>query len=160
VVKAAEAARHVAYELHPTELDDLGLEKALRAYCEQIGQENGVSVEFTSRKMPGELKRETSLCLYKVAQEALRNVVKHSRAQRAAVTLDRADKHIRLRVEDDGNGFQLSSLQASAGLGVASMRERMQLANGKLSITSESGKGTLVVAEVPLGRQRGEEHEG
>ncbi|HTS46760.1 MAG TPA: chemotaxis protein CheB, partial [Bryobacteraceae bacterium] len=66
VVKAAEAARHVAYELHPTELDDLGLEKALRAYCQQIGQENGVSVEFASHRVPQELTRETALCLYKV----------------------------------------------------------------------------------------------
>ena len=155
VVKAAEAARHVAYELHPTELDDLGLEKALRAYCEQIAQENGVSVEFTSRKVPAELKRETSLCLYKVAQEALRNVVKHSRAQHVTVTLDRANRHIRLRVEDNGNGFQLSSLQGSAGLGVASMRERVQLANGKLSLSSLPGKGTLVVAEIPVGRGGG-----
>ena len=152
VVKAAEAARHVAYELHPTELEDLGLEKALRAYCEQTGRVNGVSVEFSSRRVPTDLKRDTSLCLYKVAQEALRNVVKHSRAQRATVTLERADQHIRLRVEDDGNGFQLSTLQAAAGLGVASMQERVQLVNGKFSITSEPGKGTQVAAELPLGR--------
>ena len=152
VIKAAEAARQVAYELHPSELDDLGLGKALRAYCEQVGQENGIRIEFTSRGVPPDLKREIASCLYKVAQEALWNVVKHSKSKRTTVTLDTADGHLRLRIQDNGKGFRLSTLQASTGLGVASMRERVQLVNGKFSITSKPGKATQVIAEVPLGR--------
>ena len=152
VVKAAEAARHVAYELHPTELDDLGLEKALRAYCGELGREHSIAIEFSSRGLPRELKREIASCLYKVAQEALRNVVKHSKAKSASVTLDTDDTRARLRVEDSGAGFQLASLQGANGLGVASMRERVQLVNGKFVIFSEPGKGTKVVTEVPLAR--------
>ncbi len=152
VVKAAEAARHVAYELHPSELDDLGLETTLRDYCEQVSRETGVAVEFNRRKVPAQLTREVASCLYKVAQEALRNIVKHSQAQRATVTLDAANRHIRLRIADNGKGFLLSSLEAPTGLGVASMRERVQLANGKFSITSEPGKGTQVIADLPLDR--------
>jgi len=150
VVKAAEAARHVAYELHPSELDDLGLETTLRDYCEQVSRETGVAVEFNRRKVPAQLTREVASCLYKVAQEALRNIVKHSQARRATVTLDAADRHLRLRIQDNGKGFPLSSLQASTGLGVASMRERVQLVNGKFSITSEPGNGTQVAADLPL----------
>jgi len=153
VVKAAEAARHVAYELHPSELDDLGLETTLRDYCEQVSRETGVAVEFNRRKVPAQLTREVASCLYKVAQEALRNIVKHSHAQRATVNLDAANRHIRLRIEDNGKGFLLSSIQSSTGLGVASMRERVQLVNGKFSITSGPGKGTQVVADLPLDRE-------
>jgi len=79
--------------------------------------------------------------------------VKHSQARRATVTLDAADRHLRLRIQDNGKGFPLSSLQASTGLGVASMRERVQLVNGKFSITSGPGKGTQVVADLPLDRE-------
>ena len=150
VIKAAEAARHVAYELHPTEVDDLGLEKALRAYCDELSKENGINIRFQSRKVPKALKRETASCLYKVAQEGLRNVLKHTNAKRAKLTLTTVDGHIQLRLDDDGQGFQISSLQGAAGLGIAGMRERVQLVNGKFDINSEPGKGTQVVAEIPL----------
>ncbi len=150
VIRAAEAARHVAYELHPTELEDLGLEAALRSYCEEFGRENEVTVKFSDGKVPARLKRETASCLYKVVQEGLRNVVKHSGAKRASVTLDTIGKNVRLRVQDQGKGFRLSSLQGSTGLGVASMRERVELVNGTLRIVSEPGKGTQLVAEIPL----------
>ena len=150
VVKAAEAARHVAYELHPTEVDDLGLVNALQAYCQQVGADSGIEVEFQSRKVPRNLKREIASCLYKVAQEGLRNVVKHAHVSQARVALDTNSKTIRVRLEDKGKGFALSALQASSGLGVASMRERVQLVNGKFTINSEPGKGTQVLAEIPL----------
>jgi two-component system, chemotaxis family, CheB/CheR fusion protein len=150
VAKAAETTRQVAYELHPGEVDDLGFEKALRAYCEQFGRENGVTVEFRSRKVPRKLKREIASCLYKVAREGLRNVAKHAQAKRASLKVDTVDKHIRLRLEDAGKGFQLSSLQGAPGLGVASMRERVQLVNGKFTIQSEPGKGTRLLAEIPM----------
>jgi len=150
VVKAAEAARHVAYELHPSELDDLGLEKALRAYCEQFETETGIAVDFKSRKVRSALARDAASCIYKVAQEALRNVAKHSNAKQAKVVLEPVNKHLRLRVSDRGRGFNLSSLQSANGLGVASMRERVQLCNGKFSIASEPGKGTDVIVEIPL----------
>ena len=150
VIKAAEIARHVAYELHPSELDDLGLEKAMRAYCQQIAGESGIAVDFKCRKIPAELNRETASCLYKVAQEALRNVAKHAKAKQAKVVLESADSHIRLSISDGGKGFDVSLLQGDIGLGVASMRERVQLCNGKFNIASQRGAGTEVTAELPL----------
>jgi two-component system, chemotaxis family, CheB/CheR fusion protein len=150
VVEAAEAGRRVAYELHPSELEDLGLEAALRAHCEKLGKGQGFAVEFTSRNLPEGLTREIASCLYRVAQESLRNVVKHAKTKRATVTLEGTANSIRLGVEDQGTGFSIRSLTASPGLGIVSMRERVQLANGKFSIASEPGKGTRISAEVPL----------
>ena len=149
VIKAAEAARHLAYELHPTELDDLGLENALRAYCEQFSSDNGIHVDFTASKTPN-VSREVASALYKVAQEGLRNAAKHSKTKRAKVILDTKDSTVRLRVEDSGAGFNIKSLPASAGLGIASMRERVELVNGKFMVRSEPGKGTQVGVEIPL----------
>ncbi len=159
IVRAAEAARHAAYELHPSEVDDLGLEKALRAYCEQFGHENHIAVEFTSRKVPTAMRREIASCLYRVAQEALRNIAKHSNARSANINLYVSDGYVRLRIEDNGKGFQMAALKASSGLGIASMRERTHLINGKFSLISEPGKGTQVVADIPLGDAGGKDNE-
>jgi signal transduction histidine kinase len=149
VVKAADAARQVAYELHPSELDDLGLENALRQYCEQFGHDHGIRVEFTSGNPPAGLKRDIATAIYKVAQEGLWNVAKHSKAKKAKVALEGTPDRIRLRVEDNGKGLHLPSLETSKGLGVGGMRERIELINGTFSITSKPGKGTRIVAEVP-----------
>ena len=88
VVRAAEAARQVAYKLHPTELDDLGLEEALRLYCEEFGHREGIAVEFNSQNLPPTFSREIAYCLYKVAQESLRNIAKHAQAKQAAVSIE------------------------------------------------------------------------
>jgi two-component system CheB/CheR fusion protein len=150
IVEAAESARHVAYELHPTELEDLGLDKALRRYSEQLAAENKIAIAFTSSGVPPDLHRDIASCLYKVAQESLRNVIKHSNASRVRVSIKTNDKKIKLCVEDNGQGFRLSTLQGSDGLGVAGMRERVQLVNGKFNIQTERGKHTTVIAEVEL----------
>ena len=150
VVRAAEAARHVAYKLHPTELDDLGLEEALRLYCEEFGQREGIAVEFNSQNLPATFSREIAYCLYKVAQEGLRNIAKHAQAKRAAVSIEGTGNVVRLRVEDSGAGFAVSSLKGTAGLGILAMKERVQLAKGKFSIASEPGKGTRISVEIPV----------
>ena len=149
-VRAAEAARQVAYKLHPTELDDLGLETALRLYCEELGQREGIAVKFSGRNLPQTFSREIAYCLYKVAQESLRNVAKHSQAKRATVSVEGTADGVRLGVEDFGGGFSVSSLKTTSGLGILSMRERVHLANGKFSIASEQGKGTRISVEIPL----------
>ncbi len=150
VVRAAETARHVAYKLHPTELDDLGLETALRLHSEEFGQREGIDVAFQSRNLPPGIDRDIAHCLYKVAQESLRNVVKHAGAKRAAVSIESTADEVRLTVEDFGAGFSVSLLETTAGLGVMSMQERVQLAKGRFSIASEPGKGTRITVEVPL----------
>ena len=149
VVQAAEAARHIAHELHPSELEDLGLAAALRAYCEDFRRQ-GIKVEFTERGLHQTVSREIASCLYKVAQEGLRNVAKYGKTKQASVTLEGAGDWIRLRVEDRGSGFPVESLAGTAGLGIPTMKERVRLMNGNFEIHSKPGQGTQISVELPL----------
>jgi len=149
VVEAATAARHIAYELHPSELDDLGLENALKQYCQEFGRQQGLTIEYSSRAVPQKLKREITSAIYKVAQEGLWNVAKHSKAKKAKISLEGDDNVVRLRVEDSGAGFNMLKLNQPDGIGLASMRERTELIRGKFTITSAPRKGTQITVEVP-----------
>jgi len=150
VVRAAETARHVAHQLHPSELDDLGLVAALRSYCEDFAGREGIAVKFASRKVPKELKREIASCLYKVTQESLSNISKHAGAKSVFVTLAGTAERIRLTVKDTGIGFRTQSPGTNVGLGILSMRERVGLLHGRFEILSHPGQGTEVTAEIPL----------
>ena len=152
VVRAAETARHVAHQLHPSELDDLGLVAALRSYCEDFARREGIAVKFASRKVPKELKREIASCLYKVTQESLSNIARHAGAKAAFVALAGTAKRIRLTVKDTGIGFRPQP-RANVGLGILSMKERVSLLHGSLAISSHPGQGTEVTAEIPLEAQ-------
>lgn len=150
VVQAAEAARHAAHELHPLELDDLGLVVALRSYCEDFAKREGIQVGVESRGVPRRLKREIGSCMYKVAQESLNNIARHACAQRAFVTLEGTEELIRLRVKDEGIGFRVGATESRVGLGLLSMEERVGLLSGSLKIRSQPGQGTEVIVAVPL----------
>ena len=149
-VQAAEAARHIAHQLHPLEVDDLGLVAALRSYCEDFSKREGIAVKLTSRDIPKELKREIGSCVYKVAKESLSNVARHAAAERVSVILDGTADIIRLRVKDFGIGFRAGSPVIDRGLGLLSMQERVTLLGGNLSIRSHPGQGTEVTVAVPL----------
>jgi PAS domain S-box-containing protein len=149
VVEAAESSRHMAYQLHPAELDDLGLATALRTYCEDFGR-YGIAVEFASRNLPESVNREVASCLYRIAQESLRNVAQHANSRRAWVTLEGRSDCILLQVRDDGVGFPVESLRAGGGLGLVSMQERVRHLNGSLAIQSKPEQGTVITVEVPL----------
>ena len=150
MVQAAEAARHIAHELHPSELDDLTLVAVLRSYCEEFAKREGVAVGFKSRKVPLELRREIGSCLFRVAQESLSNIAKHAAAKRVSVILEGSGKFIRLRVKDSGVGFKTESRKIKVGLGLLGMEERIWLLHGNFAICSQPGKGTEVTAEIPL----------
>ncbi len=150
VVKTSEEARHLAYGLHPSVLDDLGLVAALRALCKDSAEREGLAVEFTNSTMPGSVPRETASCLYRVAQEGLQNIAKHSGAKQVVVALTFQKGTITLSMEDDGIGFDFEAVKGRGGLGLVSMEERARLVNGKLSITARLGRGTRIVLEVPL----------
>ena len=149
-VQSAEAARHMAYQLHPLEVDDLGLVAALRSYCEDFSKREGIAVKLTSRDIPRELKREVGSCVYKVAKESLSNVARHAAAERVSVILDGTRDVIRLRVKDFGIGFRTGSPGIDGGLGLLSMQERVAMLGGNLSIRSQPGQGTEVTIAVPL----------
>jgi signal transduction histidine kinase len=134
--------------LHPTVLDDLGIVEALRAEAARVSRVESVTVDLRLEEPEGTLTPEASLCLYRVAQEALRNVARHARANRVEVSLRAKDGGCELEVRDDGIGFDPDG-QRGSGLGHVSMRERMTLVGGRLTVSSTSDRGTAVVAWVP-----------
>jgi signal transduction histidine kinase len=142
--------RHLIGELRPAVLDDAGLApalEALRARIEASGVEVTMSVDLPSRDS-GELPREVEDTLYRLVQEALTNVVKHSGATAASVSVECRDGVLDLCVEDDGSGIDRA--QPTAGYGLVGMRERVDLVGGTLEVDSEPGTGTRVHASIPL----------
>ena len=149
-VQSAELTRHIAHELHPSILDDLGIETALRSYCEEVARREGIEVEFASRGLPQAIKRETASCLYAVAQESLLNIMKHARASRVVVSLAGGNASIHLSIADDGVGLASDPKTAAVGLGIVNMRERARWVNGEFSIESQPGHGACVTVVVPI----------
>jgi PAS domain S-box-containing protein len=151
-VRAAEisqAVRRISHELHPSVLDDIGLEAALEQYCEEFEQRSGIATRFTSRNVPESLQPEIARSIYHIAQECLHNVSKHARTETVSVTLEFAGNLLRLMVKDRGVGLSVDQPE-SKGIGFVAMKERANLVNGILSIQSETGAGTEVSVEVPV----------
>ena len=148
----SSAARHLAYRLHPSILEDLGLAASLKALCDELSHRNGVVVKFTKRQLPDRLPLPLMSCVYRIAQEGIRNAVKHSGAKHIGITLAGTKKSITLSIRDGGAGFDLRSTKRKGGLGLASMEERIRLIDGKLSVRSAPGHGTTITASAPLFR--------
>jgi len=151
IVKASEEARHLAYTLHPSMLDDLGLEASLQALCREFSARAGnIALEFKGSAAPEAVSRETVSCLYRVAQESLQNIAKHAGAKRVSVALAARKRALVLTIADDGCGFNAESVKGQGGLGLIGMEERARLVHGKLTITSRAGIGTRIALQVPL----------
>lgn len=142
----------LSYRLHPSVLDDLGLEEALRAECERTARRSGLAVAFEGDDASAAIRGEAALGLFRVAQEALRNVVRHAQASRVAVALQSVGGGHEVSVQDDGCGFEFPAARPQASLGLAGMRERVALLGGRLDIRSRPGQGTRIAAWVPSGR--------
>lgn len=145
----------LALELRPTSLDDLGLHTALAHYTERWSAQSGVAIDFQSvGPDTGRLPEAVETVLYRVIQEALTNVLKHAKARRVSLVLQRFANQAVAVVEDDGVGFDTESMVASVGdrgrLGLLGMRERVALFDGTLTVESAPGRGTTVIARVPL----------
>jgi signal transduction histidine kinase len=151
LVALSEGIHSLSRRVHPSILDELGLVDALRAECHGLGQRDGVAVRFLAHDIPPVLSRELVLCVYRVAQEALRNVARHAKSRRASVRLFATDRHLVLRVRDRGVGFDVDA-RGKLGLGLESMRERARLVRARLTIGSRPGEGTRVTLRVPLHR--------
>ena len=151
VVKVADETRHIAYELHTAIIDDLGLVASLRDLCDQFSERNpSIELEFTGEVLPAVVPREVASCLYRVTQEALQNIAKHSDAKHVSVALSWQQGSVLLSLEDDGVGFDPEVVRGEGGLGLISMRERAHLVKGKLAITSQPGHGTQLTLSIPL----------
>ena len=140
----------LSYELHPAKLELLGLVPAMRACCRDLSGQQNADISFTYEGVQQQLSPEVSLCLFRVLQEALHNAIKHSGVRQIAVQLCRTADAIDLIVRDGGMGFDLAAAMRSSGLGLISMRERLKLVHGELSIDSQFKRGTTIRASVPL----------
>jgi signal transduction histidine kinase len=153
LISLSEDVHALSRQLHPSILDDLGLVEALRSECASFSRREAIAIHYESQDLPTGLPKDAALCLYRVAQEALRNIAKHAVVSEAWVSLATTGPDILLRVVDRGVGFDPSRLQAEPGLGLCSMEERVRLVEGKLSIQSAFGKGTMVEVSVPRARR-------
>lgn len=141
------ALHDLSHQLHPVKLEQLGLIAAVRGLCKELAQHHGLDVKFTHFGVPGAVPPPTALCLYRIVQEALRNVVRHARTGHAAVELSGSPAGLRLRVSDDGAGFDPAADRA--GLGLVSMRERLHLVGGRLTLDTRPGGGARLDVFVP-----------
>jgi len=142
--------RHLSHELHPALLKEAGLPKALSSYSEEFSRTRGIPVSCEADSDVKELSPGAALAIYRVAQEALANTAKHSKAKQVRVRLTRANEFVRLIVSDDGVGFVPGRPGDSGGVGIINMRERVRHLNGTFVLESEPGHGTTVRAEVPV----------
>jgi PAS domain S-box-containing protein len=151
--RAAQIAADVqtmSHELHSSKLEYLGLFAAVKGFCKEFGELQKAKVDFESRDLPTSLSPEISLCLFRVLQEALHNAAKHSGVRHFEVQLSGMSEEILLTVSDLGAGFDSEAAMQGEGLGLTSMKERLKLVNGQLSIDSQLKHGTTIQARVPF----------
>lgn len=149
--EVAVAVHDLSHQLHSSVLHYLGLAKGLRGLCQTISQQHHIVVDLRADEV-SDLPSDISLCLFRVAQEALSNAVKHGRAKQIAVQLIQNASSLRLIVKDDGIGFD--STTHSNGLGLFSMQERLRILEGTFTLTSSPGQGTMIEAVVRLPSSR------
>jgi signal transduction histidine kinase len=140
----------LSHELHPSILDNLGLVTAVKSLCHEIFEQCGAVVDFRNKNVPDSLPREVSLSLFRLIQEALHNSLKHSGDNRVQVKLQGDPSGIEVEVCDHGVGFDAASVENRYGLGLVSMRERIELLNGTIHIDSKPNAGTRIYVWVPL----------
>jgi len=149
-LRVSAEMRRISHGLHPSAIVDFGLSIALEEFCEEFKKSQGVFVEFEGLVDDSRLDVTAATCLYRIAQESMRNASTHGQATRIGVSLQIKEDFIQLRVEDNGSGFFSEPNHRKKGLGVTSMTERIRLVNGTFSLTSQPGQGTEMIARVPL----------
>jgi len=142
--------RRLSHQLHPAVLEHLGLVTALESYIEGFRDEEQIDVKLTAEIGNERVPFQTSICLYRVAVEALRNVSRHSEAASATISLKRVGDKLELLISDSGKGFDVETFRHGGGLGLVSIEERLRLLEGTCEIRSTPQQGTTLVAIVPL----------
>jgi signal transduction histidine kinase len=153
LMSLSEDVHALSRQLHPSILDDLGLVEALRSECASFSRREGIEVVYRPEAIPASLPKNVALCVYRIAQEALRNLAKHAAVNEAWVSLVVTGLELVLRVKDKGVGFDQAGLHSQPGLGLSSMEERVRLIQATLTVTSALGQGTTVEVRVPLGAE-------
>jgi signal transduction histidine kinase len=146
-----DGIRRLSHELHPTSLRLVGLAPALRTHCVDMGERHHVAVTFNAAGDCRGLPDDVAICLYRIAQEAVRNAIFHGAARQISVSLTRSDRHADLVVADDGHGFDVQATrQSGRGLGLVSITERARLAGGQVDFRSTARGGTTVHVHCPV----------
>lgn len=150
----ANEVRQLAHQLHPAVLEHLGFVEAIQSHISEISHATGIDINFRHRNVPTSLPFDLSLCLYRVAQECLGNVIKHARARTIHLSFVGLAKSLRFSIKDDGVGMTPKTMKNfSQGLGFVSMRERVRLVKGRLRIHSRPQCGTEIHITVPRPRK-------
>ena len=150
LIKLAGDVRTLSRGLHPSMLEHLGLEDALRWECQSFSKRGMVKADFESRKVPQEISMQLGICLYRITQAALHNVEIHADTNRARVLLTGEGDSLVLVIEDDGVGFDPARVKVREGIGLASMEERVRLVQGEIAVDAQPGRGTRIVVRAPL----------
>ena len=148
--EVSTSIHNLSHQIHPFKLDILGLVASLAGSCKEFSNQHNLQVQFVHDDIPRQIPKEVTLCLFRIVQEALRNVVKHSGAAEAKVELSGHGDRIDLCVSDSGVGFDPASAKGEVGLGLISMQERLRLVGGRLSVESEPSHGTRIRVRIPL----------
>jgi PAS domain S-box-containing protein len=147
--EVSSSIHDLSHQLHPYKLDTLGLAASLGGFSSQFSREHNLQIQFVHHDIPRQIPKDVTLCLFRIAQEALRNVMKHSGASKARVELSGHDHEIDLCISDSGVGFDPEAVKGG-GLGLISMRERLRVVRGHLVVESEPSRGTRIRVRVPL----------
>jgi signal transduction histidine kinase len=150
VQEISSEIHRLSHGLHPFKLDRLGLAAAALSLSKEVSSQQSLQVDCDIRDIPEDLPREVALCLYRVIQESLQNIIKHSGACNAVLKLHGSRSEIRLRITDEGVGFAPESVSRKHGMGLIGMRERLRLVGGTISIESQPLRGTQIHVVVPL----------
>jgi signal transduction histidine kinase len=154
MMTVAKDLRSLSHELHPSAFEHVGFVEALRARCDEVSLESGLNVRLdASEDCSSVLRDDAALCLYRIAQEALQNVVKHAHATSARVSLARHNGAIVMRVIDDGLGFEAAGSRNHPGLGLLSIRERVHMLGGRFEMRTSPGAGTIAEVTLPVGER-------
>jgi signal transduction histidine kinase len=145
----ASSIHNLSHRLRPSLLDLLGPVASIERLCRELSDRHNVQIHFVHHSIPEQIPEDVTLCLYRITQEALRNVVKHSGAAEAEVELSGYDDRIELCISDLGVGFSPESAKRTSGLGLISMQERLRLIGGQLSVESEPSHGTRIRVRIP-----------
>src|SRR5690348_3116917 len=132
VTALSDDLQRIAYRLHPSVLDDLGLAPALEAYVRDFSEREHIQATFMQNNVPGSVSADVALCLYRILQEGLRNISQHSSARTAQVRLIGTEATLQLIVKDFGTGFDVETTKGHGGLGLRSMEERAHMVGGTL----------------------------
>jgi PAS domain S-box-containing protein len=140
----------LSHSLHSSTLESLGLVAGVKAFCGEFGEQQEIQVDFAHENVPHGIPADAALCIFRIAQEALRNIKRHSGANRAEVRLEWSGERLHLSVSDRGRGFNPNKPSANSGIGIRSMQERLRVLGGQLEIHSQPMEGTTIDARLPF----------